>query len=81
VKDLAELLVGDAEDLVALLVDDEDAHDANEDVCGAPLSNIPNASGTLSRSMYILPGFGQISFISTNIMNKTDQKFKERYFV
>ncbi len=66
--------VGDAEDLAELLVDDEDAHDANEDISGSPLLNIPNASSTLRRSMYILPGSGRISFISTNIMNKTDQK-------
>ncbi|CAF1419509.1 unnamed protein product, partial [Rotaria sordida] len=36
--------VGDAEDLAELSVDDEDAHDANEDISGSSLSNIPNAS-------------------------------------
>ncbi len=46
--------VGDAEDLAELLVDDGDAHNANEDISGSPLSNIPNASGILSRSMYII---------------------------
>jgi hypothetical protein len=66
--------VDDAEDLAEFSVDDEDAHDANEDISGLPLLNIPNASCILTRNLYILPGIGRISFISTNIMNKTDQK-------